>query len=303
MRHCVILLLLLGYHTNGQNILIKRDGECIPFKKIKFFYEEVDIVTEDKGKIPIKVDDILAFYDEKDETIFYKKRALVAEDDGKEGRSYSFSEKITEGKITLYRVVVTRMDYGVVVTRMGGPNGQNVNFDFYHAEKGAQMKSVFRAKILKNNKNDLKVLRALLQDQPDVLKRIDDENFRYDESSLISVIRDYNIRSLPKIDSSVQQTQREVNFYVQEKVSSKGVVSLKVNDTAEYTLNSNQPVSVKLATTASSKVCFTVGNETTCEVLKPAAIPDIYYEIVYTNTNDGVFGYKAFEIKQKVKSK
>jgi len=287
MRYAIALI-FLSHFCFSQNILIKENGEQIQFKKIKFYSTVVEIVTNNKDKIDIDVTDITAFYDGKDETMYYSKRGLPDPETSVRS-NYEFLEMITEGKISLYKKVVRISSYN----NKGGPS------DYYYAEKGMQFKNVFRAEVFRKNKDELKVLKSLLEDDPELLKKLDDENFKFDEKKLISLIKEYNVRNMVKADTGRDQTHSEFNFHIQEEASMKQAVSIIFNDTLVHKLNPGHPVPVKLSKTFPSKVCLILETESVCEVLNPMSIPGMYYEIVYTNGFNGFVGYKAFEIKRK----
>lgn len=284
-----IALIFLAHFCFSQNILIKENGEQIQFKKIKFYSSVVEIVTINKDKIDIDVSDITAYYDEKDETMYYRKQG-VPDPETFVKSNYEFLEMITEGKISLYKKLTGRTNY---VTGQGGVS------DYYYAEKGRQFKNVFRADVFRKNKDELKVLKSLFEDAPELLKKLDNENFKFDEKTLISVIKEYNVRHMVKDDTGSDQTQTEFNFYIHEEASTKQAVSIMVNDTLVHKLNAEYPVPVKLSTAYPSKVCLILETQSVCEVLNPMSIPGMYYEIVYTNGFNGFVGYKAFEIKRK----
>jgi hypothetical protein len=283
MRLSLLVLIFLGHLCFSQSILLKKNGEQLPFKKIKFHSNDVQIVTDNKVKIKINADDITAYYDESENKIFYKKQGIENPITWEEP-NYDFFEMVTEGKINLYKKLLA----------VGNPYNLKTGgiADHYYAEKGMLFKNVFVADILRSHKKELERLKPLIEDDPELLKKMERESFKFNGQNLISAIKEYNVKHFKGSHLNGNQNQMQVKFYSKGEFSIEKLI-IKVNDSLEYKLNPVHPVLINLSIEQPTKMCLIWGEQSWCELLPAISIPVVYYEIVYSISN------KSFEIIRK----
>ena len=305
-----ILLLLttvLAHQSFGQNILIKGNGETIFYKRIKFEDGYVLIVGEDREKKKIKEDEVLGYYQGSSEKIFYKKkiitdnsneRPLVIFAHKKDTAGFEYLERVETGRINLYK----RSEHSGSPGHMG-PNGMMTGgtstvTDYYYAEKDGLYENVYITGLLRDRSEDYHALKSFLNDDPEILATLRSNDFRLNEKNMLRLIREYNLKHFPKVETSSYKTRANASFYTRALPKIKDNLTISVNDSLEFKMPvSNKPLPIALPANVPSKVCVRYEGKyegtSSCRIIGPTPFAVNYYELDYSSNE------KSFEIEKR----
>ena len=302
MRICLIVLLIGAYPSFGQNVLIKMDGQTQPYKKIKFQEEYVEIVVEgSKEKIKIGEDKVVAYYDNDLRTIFYKKPIVPDLEeqfkilpDKRRKKAFEYLEREEVGAVNIYIRIESSGSPGTMGASGVMTAGTNTTTTYYYAEKGDVYKNIYVSGLLVERGKRLESLRPFIADDPEILKKLEDEDFRLNEKNILGIIREYNVRNFRKVPSVEYKTVSNASFYTRVRQKIREKLTVSVNDSLQWNLPaSGLPLPAALPNNVPSKVCVSWEGGSYCTTVAPCPYAVQYYELDYSA------GDKSFEIRKR----
>lgn len=300
MKQILLLLTVLSHVSFGQHILIKNDGEKIPYKRIKFLDGYVQVVDEDRDKIKVSENDLMGYYDEHYQRIFYKKPMVPNNETRieifptkRDETKFEYLEREEIGRINLYKKEIVSGS-PMTVASGGIVSGGTSSTIYYYAEKDGAYKNVFITGLLRDKSEAFNVLRSFVEDDSDVLKKVESEDFRFTQKNLVRLIQEYNLKNFQKVKASDYNSQSNASFYTRVRPKLKEKLKITVNDSLEYQLPaSHLPLPIALPNDVASKVCVSWDTGSTCKLISPNPYAVHYYEFNYQA------GSKTFDIEKK----
>jgi hypothetical protein len=183
----ILLSAILEAHSQGS--LTLENGQRIPYEKNKISttaFKITRIKEGKKSKETIPLDSIKFFIEE---TItYYKKPNPIKELLSK----YDFVKQEVSGKINLYQKTITRY--------VSGQYGGGVyTTEYLYFEKGDRYEYIIiQGTVFKNKKEKINVLRSLIDDDPEILAKLESEDFKLRSENIHKLIKDYNYNSKKK---------------------------------------------------------------------------------------------------------
>ena len=301
MRICLILLVIVAYPSLGQNILIKVTGEKQPYKKIKFQAEYVEITTEKKEKIKISEDQVTGYYDNDFQTIYYKKPIVPDLEvdfeilpEKRDKRQFDYLERTEVGAVNLYIRTESSGSPGTMGASGVMTGGTNTTTTYYYAEKGDVYKNVYVSGLLMDREKRVKALKPFVADDPEILKKLESEDFRLNEKNLLRLIQEYNLRNLQKVTAAEYKTVSNASFYTRVRQKIKEKLTVSVNDSLQMKLPaSGIPLPIALPNKVPSKICIAWEGGSYCTTIEPCPFAVQYYEFDYFVSD------KSFEIRKR----
>jgi hypothetical protein len=302
MRISLILLVIAAYPSLGQNILIKVTGETEPYKKLKFHDEYVEITKEkEKAKIKINERDVAAYYDNDFQTIYYKKPIVPDLEvefeifpDKRDKRKFDYLERTVVGAVNLYIRIESSGSPGTVGASGVMTGGTNTTTTYYYAEKGDVYKNVFVSGLLPNREKRVESLKPFVADDPEMLKKLESEDFRLNEKNLLRLIQEYNLRNFQKVPVAEYKTVSHASFYTRVRQKIKEKLTISVNDSLQMKLPvTGIPLPIALPNKVPSKVCVAWEGGSYCTTIAPCPFAVQYYEFDYFVSD------KSFEIRKR----
>jgi hypothetical protein len=299
-RICLIVCLGIGWPCLGQHVLIKVNGEAIPYKKIKFEDEYVEIVKE-REKIKISENEVAAYFDDHYQTVFYKKPIVPDIVEGfkifpdKRSRSlFEYVEREKVGIINIYKRIESSGSPGSASASGGMTAGTNTTTYYYYAEKGDVYKNVYVSGLLMDREKRIEALKPFVADDPEILQTLESEEFRLNEKNLFMLVREYNLRNFQKVAAMEYRSASNASFYTRARQKIKEKLTVTVNDSMTFKLPvSSIPLPIALPKNVPSKVCVTWEDGTFCTTISPCPYAVHYYELDYSVSN------KSFEIEKR----
>ena len=303
MKSIFLLLSILSHLAYSQDILIKTNGEEISFKKIKLQDDFVEIVKEDREKLKVNHDEIVGYYEDHSQKIYYK-QPIVPDNERRleifktrKDNGYEYLEREETGKINLYKRVVTSMTPGHMGPGGTMSAGTSSSTTYYYAEDDDQYGNVYITGLLQDKSDDIKALEDFVSDDADILKKLKSDDFRLNEKNLLSLIREYNLRNFDKVKASEYSSKGNVSFYSRVRPKLKEKLTVTINDSLVHKLPaSGMPLPVGLPKNVPSKVCVSWESGSHCKIMNPSPYSIHYYELDY------FVGDKSFEIRHKTLS-
>jgi len=163
----------------------------------------------------------------------------------------------------------------------------------YYAQKDHIYKIVFSTDWPLERQAQLDTLKTFLSDDPEILKKIESEEYKHKRKSFIQIVKEYNLKHFKGVGNSAYTTKSAASFYTTVGPKVRDKLRLKVNDSIEYTIHPRFPTPVKLAASAPSKVCLISNNGMWCELMAPDPEGEVFYELDYSP------GDKSFEIEKR----
>src|SRR3989337_462004 len=159
--HIILLFVLAGHASVAQHLLIKKDGQNIPYTKLKPYNTYyLEAIQDNKVKVKVLKKEILAYFDGHLKKIRYNKPVVpdnekllfaLANNDTVDG--FQSLERAMVGKINLYRKEVITSGSGATAT----------SAYYYYAEKEDQFKNVFITGF-GSKKDDLVAIKSFVSD-------------------------------------------------------------------------------------------------------------------------------------------
>lgn len=190
-----------------------------------------------------------------------------------------------EGTVRLYKETI-------ITNFTAGANGFSSRKINYYAERNHIYKIVFTTGS-GDHIAELDTLKTFFSDDPEILKKIADPEFRYNQKSLASIVKEYNLKHFKGVGNRPYTTKSPVSFYSVVKPKIKEKLKLKVNDSIEYVLHPKFPTPIQLAIGAPSKVCVMTDGGAWCEIMAPDPEGPMYFELIYSTVD------KSFEIERR----
>jgi hypothetical protein len=277
MKFAVLFLLLAVKLCSAQNLLIKKDGEHVPYKKLKKSNGYYEAIQDNKVKVKLLVGEVIGFYDGNLQKISYKKplvknneKLLFPLNAVDTANGFQVLEREEVGKINLYKKEV-----------FSGSGASSTSTTYYYAEKAEVFLNVFITG-LGNKKDDLKVLKSLISDDDLIAEKIAAESFQLNEKNLLRTIRDYNLSKFTNPEVRDYAKIGTVSFYTTVGLKLKESVLLKINDSLEYRMpTSYYPLPIKIPLEVPSKVCIISEHATSCSLIQPIPFAVDAYELIY----------------------
>lgn len=262
----------------AQNLLVKKNGETVPYKKLKWEEHAAELTTDKKQKIRVQASEVNAIFEGNMQRVLYKKPRVshnektISFSSHIDTAGFQFLAKEAAGKITLYKEEI-------VNSYRSGGMAYATSTIYYYAEKGKEFKNVLITG-LGSKKDDLIAFKSFFTDDPEVTAEIEKEDFVYNEKNMLRTIRSYNLKHFQKPSTSDYKTVGLISFYTKADKKVRDAFVLKVNDSLEYKMPvSHFPLPLKLPAGRTSKVCVTWGDESECELVEPIAYATTYYQI------------------------
>jgi hypothetical protein len=279
--------------ADAQHILLMKNGETIPFKKLFPFEDHIKIINDKRETITVSHEDLNSYYNTNSRTIEYLIPVTQHRIDGwglirkDMVVKMQFSELVLAGKIRLYKTnVVTGVHYPIPTGYRGVVGGGYSETPRYYAEKDDQFDCVyFYTRDRKLHGRD--VLSTFLDDDSDILEKFASHEFSFTEKNLLSLVQEYNIRNHDKITPHDYKSVGTIGLYTRADPSLMQRVTLKVNDSIEYHLSSNvRPLPIMIPLNAPTKICAVWNNRTACHVVMPVPFDTQYYELRWIGRKD-----------------
>jgi hypothetical protein len=272
------LCVLITPSVNAQNFLIKKSGETMPYKKLKWVGNTVELTIDKKQKLSLQESEVSGIFDSNIQKVLYKKPRVSLNE-----KSYSSSANVDttgfkfllkeeSGKINLYKEEI------VSSYRTGGMSYASSTI-YYYAESGDNFKNVLITG-LSSKKDDLMDFKSFFKDDSQVSNEIEKDDFVYNEKSMLRIIREYNLKNFENPYANDYKTTGTLNFYAMAEGKMREAIVLKINDSLEYKMPTGQlPLPIKLPLNVPSKVCVIWGGGSECELTQPVPYTATYYQI------------------------
>jgi hypothetical protein len=160
---------VLSSVAHAQHFLIKRNGEILPFKKIKWMQKAAELTVDKKEKVVVDEREIFGYFDGDSQNLKYKKSAVsvnekpafAAKRDSINGFNYLI--KGESGRINLYKDEVVSGSAGYMGASGAMTTSTTSVTYYYYAEKGAEFKNILITG-LNDKKDDLLAFKSFFYD-------------------------------------------------------------------------------------------------------------------------------------------
>lgn len=278
IRFILLLWLGLPIFGNAQNLLLKKNGDNIPFKKIFPMDDHIIVLNEKKQQIKITQDDIIGYYDSDIQEIFFlipvTFTGLNKNDLMKKNRTSSmeFMKRILTGEIMVFE---TRTNIsGIPETNMMGNTVPQ-----YYLKKNNEYNHVTFSGLLSDNSTDLAVLKSVLDDL-EFVSKIEGKGFNFSQKKVSEILREYNLKYYSPIGIDDYHKTGTICFYTRMRPEIRKDIIVQINDSIDYKLPMEaKPLPVRLPLNKPSKVCLRSPEGVFCEIVMPFFQGALYYEI------------------------
>ena len=300
MKFSIFLLTLVSTTALSQNILFTKDGNRIPYKKIKIDKDKVEIVADNKTRKSFSTGEVAGYFNDKQQKKFY--RVPIVKDyekrfelfNARDENEHEFLERVKAGAIDLY----VRLETQSPPTTMG-PDGRMTTGSggtriYYYAQDDHDYKNIFITGLLTDKTKGYQNLQDFVDDDEEILKQIRHEDFRYNEKNMLRIIEAYTVRKWKKVTAEDYEILSRASIYTMAKAELKQQFKVTVNDSLEFKLPENRmPLPLNLPGKAPSKVCINWDTGSSCRIIDPNPSGMHYYELDY------ISGSKSIEIKDR----
>jgi hypothetical protein len=272
MRLFALVLIFFTHPLFSQNILLLKNGQQLPFNKIKLYEDHVRIISISGQKIEIDTADLCGYYDDQTQSMHFKK-PYDSRDGGWNRFKYQLIQTEAVGRITLYSRTYNRAD---------GTYGTFPDIVLLYAEKDGVFANIYTT----DTEGGMPISRSsnlmhLVQDDPEILKKMKSVDFRYNGEHIFSLVQEYNLRNYQAPDVKPLQQTATVSFYTKVGPEISKNLVLKVNDSIEYKLIEKFPTPIKLPAFTVTKVCLKWEGGETCTIVSPIPFAVSYFELEY----------------------
>lgn len=300
MKFSIFLLTLVSTTALSQNILFTKDGNRLPYKKIKIDKHKVEIVTDHKTRKSFSTSEVAGYFNDKQQKKFY--RVPIVKDyenrfelfNARDENEHEFLERVKAGAIDLYVRLETQSSPPVI-----GPDGRMVTGSgstriYYYAQDDHDYKNIFITGLLTDKTKGYQNLQDFVDDDEEILKQIRHEDFRYNEKNMLRIIEAYNVRKWKKVTAEDYEILSRASIYTMAKAELKQQLKITVNDSLEFKLPENRiPLPINLPGRALSKVCVNWDTGSSCRIIDPNPFVMQYFELDY------ISGAKSVDIKDR----
>ena len=292
-RILLVLLLTIPQIALSQNLLIKKNGETIPFRKMKFKGDSIQILDEGRDKVRISEHDIAAYFAASTRLVYFQKP--YTDDDPyfilfpnkKESKNYEYLPLIEPGKISVFE----RIESAPPSTRTG-PDGMmtttTYSTTYYYAQKDDRYGHVFTVGAL-DKKKVRNTLKTFVDDDPEILAKLESSDFQFNNKNFFRLIREYNLKHYVAPTAGQYSSSSNVSIYTRVAPKLRDKIKVTVNDSTEFKMpGGNFPLPLALPNDAASKVCISVDSYSHCKLLSPCQYGLHYYELEITGGGKSV---------------
>jgi hypothetical protein len=280
MRILTCFLSLITFSVFSQNLLLKKNGEQIAFKRFRFEAGSMSLRTADKDELRISPEQVIGYYDEDQQVLLYKIPLLetrwtfelwprLKADD-----PYEFMERMVDGDIRLYKKEIS----SAPMTTFNGMTTPGASTTYLFAERDGVYKAVYVSGLFENRKDEKQALLSFIEDDGDLVAKLNSDEFSFNEKNVTRLVLDYNTRHFVRSVQNGSTASRQVGFYTQTRKKIKDSMVIKVNDSLEYKFGPKFPIQIPLPIGLPSKVCVTSLAGNGCMIL--TAVPfTMYFQI------------------------
>jgi hypothetical protein len=286
-RSLFLVLVVISQISSAQNFLIKQNGETIPYRKMKFKGDSVQILDEERDKVRISEHDIAGYFDVATRLVYFQKPQ--AENDPyfllfpnkKESKNYEYMPLREPGKINIFE----RVETAPPSSHMGTNGVMTTTYNsttFYYAQKENHYGHVFTVGAL-DKKKVRNTLKTFIDDDPETLTKLESTDFQFNNKNFFRLIREYNLKHFIPPTGAEYRSSSNVSIYTRVAPKLRSKIKITVNDSIEFSMpGSSFPLPVALPNNAASKVCITVESNSHCRMLLPCPYALHYYEAEVT---------------------
>ena len=270
----ILLGLILSFNTfaqYSQDYIVLNTGKKINYKKFKRTNEFLEVkVPNSKDTEYIDINDVLGYYSNENNIMYFKEKNFSKKKSG--DLPYDFYRLITDGEIKVFEHEEYISTYS--------PNGTNVTRTLihYYAKKNNDFLEVSKSiNKQKNRTLHYKNLISLINDNSDLVLKISDLSFKYDNENVLDIIEEYNVNKYkPSTKSDSDSTK--IVFY-RDSFKSKDDLRISLEDGRIINLPVNTIESLKMPNESLTKICFSTDDRELCKLIKPNKYFEKYYKV------------------------
>jgi hypothetical protein len=164
----------------------------------------------------------------------------------------------------------------------------------FFVEKDGDISEVkFRSGVLPAiRKKRIDSLSSLMDDCPEIVQKLNDENFEFGHDNIINLIRSYNVCMFKSEPWPLQKTST-VMMYSRVRQGNVQRISISVNDSTLAYIPVNGTVAINISSTHPNKVCVASGDLKTCDIILSSQYFVKQFEVMLNNKK------RKLEIEQK----
>jgi hypothetical protein len=270
MRLLVLVLIFCTHPLLSQNMLLLKNGQQLPFNKIKLYEDHVRIISTSGQKIEIDTANLSGYYNDQTQSMHFKK-PYDSRDGGWNKFKYQLIQTEAVGRITLYSSIYNRAD---------GTFAPFPDIVLLYAEKAGVFTNIYSS----DTYGGMAIPRStnlmhLVEDDPEMLRKMKGEDFIYSPKHIQSLVQEYNLRNYQVPDLIPDQQTATVSFYTKADREISRDLVLKINDSIEYKLIEKFPTPIKLPAFTLTKVCLKWEGGETCTIVSPFPFAVNYFEL------------------------
>ncbi|GAA5037080.1 hypothetical protein GCM10011506_33080 [Marivirga lumbricoides] len=265
----IIFALTLSFNSISQNILIKKNGEEIPYKKHNIYGKNVQLKLADKTSIIIPASKIAGTYSiDKDFFLYMKSLPL------NDNLIWQFVAQINDGPIKIYQDVELA---SFVMHTGSGTTSTTTPKTIYYVEKDSEIYKSSKSGIFSSNKKLTNKLKKFVDTDSIALRKVNSHYFKNRIDQILEIVNIYNINAINKKNKAYSDSSKN-NVIIQRNKSnqSKNDIQIKLNDTL-ISLNNWGEQEVLLSTSEPYKLCVSSGNIEKCTLIQASK----YYRKIY----------------------
>jgi hypothetical protein len=263
-------ILVINTYTLAQEFMMLKNGEVIEFNRFKIKETDVKVVTKDRGNLELKFNEITGYYNTTNGTTYYLKKGIP---DGATENQYQFDKLILEGEINVYERL--HISYAHVPNSFSStPAISGSRWTELYLGKGSRHQGMGKYGIGKSNKEKRKdFLIQFIEDNQELVKQVEDENFKGKDEEIIRIVKAYNLSRYKPNDNLGKISTAW--FYVKKRSKNTDTLKTYVNGMFVGNLPNSSVLAVNLSNQNLSKVCV----NSYCEVIKASPYYIKYFEI------------------------
>ena len=265
--------------VKGQSYLVKTDGSKIEFNKLKINNGFVQVtIPKSKEKLKIKFEEVSCHYSLFYNSIHYLKPSFDFYNTG----GFEFIERIEEGKIRVYKKVVT--------THSNNQYGANITSNTYlYLEKGNDYFNVLTTGVIGQNKKEkLEKFKVLISDDSVTVQLLNSSSYKHKYKAIIELVKEYNLRIHNPTANGNSELTNAIFFRTNKRQrDEKDVLKFYVGK-SEYSLVANDKVSIPIPADSEIKVCITNGSENKCKLILGSKYLDNFYEVGMSKSDNAL---------------
>lgn len=242
--------------VDAQHIVQLKNGRRIEADNIKINISgDMRITTRDGGvKVKLAKEDIDFF------TIEGNPQFYLCPND----KECNFYPRIMNGRIEGFEEIF----------QGSSQQGTFTSYYFYARKEGVTKFIISKNTVFHDRSKGKNFLKDFFADDPDMLERVNSDEFKFNYENVLDVINDYNVRNFSK-KQIVDTVRGNFIFYIKARKEPVSVVQLSVNDSIIHPLPYAKLVPIEVKGDP-VKVCV----ENSCQLLTPGYRP-VYIEIEF----------------------